>query len=120
LHKTIHNTQVSDFVYKLVGGDDEASRIAASPSTYFSRTPTYLFQGKLDSIVPATQISMFFQKIKNSNHNNQFILFKNSGHIFNQADYNQTIIESIQFINENTHGFNVDNSAVNKLSIQLN
>jgi acetyl esterase/lipase len=86
----------------LVGGDNPASRIAASPTNYTSRTSTYLFQGKLDSIVPQNQAIEFFKKIKSLNRNNQLIIVNDGGHSFTKAELNQTTEESIQFVDKNT------------------
>jgi len=86
-------------IYNLIGSNDSTEWNDASPIVYTNNITTYLYHGKLDSIVPFSQSESLFKKIKSFNSRNKLLLFNNCGHEFSENAFLQIITETVQLIN---------------------
>lgn len=89
---------ILEIVNNVVGNDSYESRSDASPITYANSTPTLLYHGKLDEVVPFSQSEKLYNKIASLSSENKLTLFDNCGHGFDSESIYQIFIESIDFV----------------------
>jgi len=87
-----------ELINNVVGNSSFESRSKASPITYSSSTATYLYHGKLDTIVPYSQSEKLFSTISSLNAESKLTLFPDCGHEFNEEAILKVIFETIDFV----------------------
>ncbi|RPJ71115.1 MAG: hypothetical protein EHM20_14885, partial [Alphaproteobacteria bacterium] len=89
-----------ELINNVAGNDSYENRSEASPINYADNTTTYLYHGKLDTIVPYSQSEKLFRKIIPLNSGNKLTLFANCGHEFNNEALSQVFQETIDLLSE--------------------
>ncbi len=89
-----------ELINNIVGNDSFEKRSEASPITYANNITTFLYHGKLDTIVPYSQSEKLFRKIISLNAENKLTLFANCGHGFNDETIAQIFKETIDLVKE--------------------
>jgi len=89
---------MQDLINNVVGSNSFENRSKASPITYSNNTTTFLYHGRLDTIVPYSQSEKLYNKIIVLNSENKMTLFSNCGHEFNDVAIFQIINETIDLI----------------------
>jgi dipeptidyl aminopeptidase/acylaminoacyl peptidase len=81
---------------------DPAAWQQSSPINYITAqcSPTIVFHGGQDPLVPAAQADLLVNKLKATGVTNQFVYYPNQGHGWEGADLDDTINKAIAFLQQ--------------------
>lgn len=86
---------------ELLGSWDKKQRDNASPINYYNGTPTYIYHGSADTIVPYQQSKMLYEKIAAKNPKNSLVIYPKAGHLIGKKALNELLDETfLKIIND--------------------